>query len=104
MENKFNIPSKKESENNLKNYKSDINLSEYKDKLFEDPEYSQAEVKSLINYSSFSGEGWELESYKENNSWNLEISNKYLKKSTDKFTISFPNYDEMISFISNIYP
>ena len=107
--NSFNLPSKKEVIKELRNYKlinseSNDELLKVNGKVYEDPEYSQAETKSLVNYSAFSGEGWELCSYNQDNVWNLEITNATLKKSTDKFTISFPNYDEMISFINNIYP
>jgi len=109
LKNGFDIPSKKEVIKELKNYKlsnpeSNEELLKVNGKLYEDPEYAQSETKALINYSSLSGEGRELNSYQEDNLWHLEITNKNLKKSTDKFTISFPNYDEMLSFVRNIYP
>jgi len=107
MKNNFNLPSKKEIKNIYKNYKLVNNeiqneILKYNNKIYEDPESSQAESKSLINYSFTSGKNWIINTYAENDLWHLEISNKELK-SSDTITLVFPTFDEMISFTQNIY-
>lgn len=78
-------------------YKSNHNLSKYKDKLYIDPQYGLDHHSASVNYAIFSSE-WDIEDVRE------EYTVKIIHRSSgDTISLSFNSLRDKINFVKNIY-
>jgi hypothetical protein len=78
-------------------YKSNINLSRYNNKLYIDPQYGLDHHSSTINYAVFSNE-WDIEDVREDHI--LKIIHR---SSGNTISLSFNSLNDKINFVKNIY-
>jgi hypothetical protein len=80
-----------------KNFKSKISISQYANKIYEDPLYRIPLPKAAVNYSIFSSK-WDIEEINEDNI--LKIIHR---DSGDSISLSFNSLKDKIEFVKNIY-
>ena len=85
------------SENLRENYKSNISIKNYANKLYVDPNYGYEEPKASITYSIFSSQ-WDLEEVGEDN-----IIRIIHRGSGDSISLAFNSLFDKIMFVKNIY-
>jgi hypothetical protein len=79
------------------NYKSNINLRNYHQKLYVDPQYGREQHSSVVNYAVFSNE-WDIEDLRE------DYILKIIHRSTgDTISLSFNTLRDKVNFVKNIY-
>jgi hypothetical protein len=78
-------------------YKSDISLDLFANKLYIDPQYGNFQPKATINYSVLKGK-WEIEDVREDNS--IKLINK---DSADHIILSFNSLKDKVDFLKGIY-
>ena len=78
-------------------YKKKISISNYANKIYEDPFFSIPLAKAAVNYSVFSSK-WDIEEVNEDNI--LKIIHR---ESGDSISLSFNSLKDKIEFVKNIY-
>lgn len=81
----------------IENYKSDIKLGMYKNKLYIDPEFGKPLPRAAVNYAIFSSK-WDIEEVKEDNV--LKIIHR---ESGDSISLAFNSLKDKIDFVKSIY-
>jgi len=96
------LPTKEAVQNELSNYVSDIDVSSFKNKLYEDPFYSNPVIKSSVSFLRVYGD-WDMETFKEeNDSFVLRLINN--KGTFDqKIELSFPTVGDLVTFVDEMY-
>ena len=79
------------------NFKSDLNLKNYDNKLYIDPQYGEDQPQATINYSIFSSK-WDIEDIKEDN-----IVKIIHRESGDSISLSFKSFKDKVEFAKGIY-
>jgi hypothetical protein len=79
------------------NYKSNISLRGFHNKLYVDPQYGLEHHSSVINYAVFSNE-WDIEDVNED--YTIKIIHR---SSGDTISLSFNSLRDKINFVTNIY-
>ena len=79
------------------NFKSDLNLQNYDNKLYIDPQYGEDQPQATINYSIFSSK-WDIEDIKEDN-----IVKIIHRESGDSISLSFKSFKDKVEFAKGIY-
>jgi hypothetical protein len=79
------------------NYKSDISLETYSNKLYIDPQYGEYQPQATINYAVFSS-NWDIEDIGEDNI--LKIIHR---DSGDSISLSFKSFKDKVEFAKGIY-
>src|SRR3970040_138983 len=78
--------------------KSDIDLREYANKLYIDPQYGGSNENSVINYAALSGK-WDIEDVREDNSLLLTH-----RATGDNIIFSFKSFADKVAFAKILYP
>ncbi len=81
----------------FKNYRSNISIKSFENKLYIDPQYGAEESRSTINYAIFSSK-WDIEEIGEDNQ--IKIIHR---ESGDSITLAFNSRYDKIQFVKNIY-
>jgi hypothetical protein len=79
------------------NYKSEISLETYSNKLYIDPQYGEYQPQATINYAVFSS-NWDIEDVGEDNI--LKIIHR---ESGDSISLSFKSFKDKVEFAKGIY-
>jgi len=80
-----------------KEFKSKVSISQFANKVYEDPLYGIPLPKAAVNYSVFSSK-WDIEELNEDNI--LKIIHR---ESGDSISLSFNTLKDKIEFVKNIY-
>lgn len=81
----------------VENYKSNISLRGFSNKLYVDPYYGLEHHSSVINYAVFSDE-WDIEDVREDH-----IIKIIHRSSGDTISLSFNSLKDKLNFAKNIY-
>jgi hypothetical protein len=81
----------------IDNYKSNVNLNSYSNKLYIDPQYGEYQSQATINYAVFSSK-WDIEDIKEDN-----ILRIIHRESGDSISLSFKSFKDKVEFAKGIY-
>jgi hypothetical protein len=81
----------------IDNYKSDISLEGYSNKLYIDPQYGEYQPQATINYVVFSSK-WDIEDVGEDN-----ILRIIHRDSGDSISLSFKSFKDKVEFTKGIY-
>lgn len=81
----------------IDNYKSEISLESYSNKLYIDPQYGEYQPQATVNYAVFSSK-WDIEDIGEDNI--LKIIHR---DSGDSISLSFRSFKDKVEFAKGIY-
>lgn len=81
----------------IENYKSNISLENYSNKLYIDPQYGEYQPQATINYAVFSS-NWDIEDVSEDN-----IIKIIHRDSGDSISLSFKSFKDKVEFAKGIY-
>jgi hypothetical protein len=79
------------------NYKSELNLENYSNKLYIDPKFGEDQPQATINYAIFSSK-WDIEDIEEDN-----IVKIIHRDSGDSISLSFKSFKDKVEFAKGIY-